>query len=303
MYFTSLPDHTQPGFDEQLHFSRFKKNNIIFNTQAQAGHCDEHVGCLSIKTTLSGEEWYGVGRRNLVVRPGQFLILNDDQPYACRVKKARVLSVFFKKDFASALLRDCHSREESLLDDPFHSSTDLPVFYQTLHPIDGRLKGQLTNLVVSLEQHGYEADRVSEHLLFLFRHLIHVHGMESNHVTRINAVKRATQVEIYKRLCVAKEVLHSSFMDNLDLTTVSAYACLSVPQLIRQFKVVFGCTPHQYLMKVRLTYAASKLSTSDEPISTIGWQCGFENASAFSRAFKAALGASPEAYRKQNTNN
>lgn len=301
MYFTSLPDHSQPGFDEQLHFSRFKKNNIIFNTQAQAGHCDEHVGCLSIKTTLSGEEWYGVGRRSLIVRPGQFLILNNDQPYACRVKKARVLSVFFKNDFASALFHDCNSREESLLDNPFSKSTDLPVFFQTLHLIDEQLQSQLARLVVSLETHGYDADRVSEHLLFLFRHLIKVHGIESKQVTQIKAVKRATQVEIYKRLCVAREVLHSLFMQKLDLASISDSACLSVPQLIRQFKIVFGCTPHQYLMKVRLTHAAEKLSMTDEPVNSIVWQCGFENASAFSRAFKAGTGTSPEAYRKQIT--
>src|SRR6478736_5764344 len=68
MYFTSLPDHSNPLFDEQLHFSRFKKQNIIFNAPSKESHCDNHVGCLSFKTLLNGgEEWYGVNNRQLAV--------------------------------------------------------------------------------------------------------------------------------------------------------------------------------------------------------------------------------------------
>src|ERR1022692_2191701 len=102
MYFTSLPDHSKPGFDEQSHFGQFKKHNIIFNALSTYSNCDKHVGCLSFKTVLSGEEWYGIGNHRLAVRPGQFLVLNDEQTYSCRIEKgdeARVFSGFFKKEF------------------------------------------------------------------------------------------------------------------------------------------------------------------------------------------------------------
>ena len=29
MYFTSLPDHSKPNFDERAHFSQFKKHNLF----------------------------------------------------------------------------------------------------------------------------------------------------------------------------------------------------------------------------------------------------------------------------------
>src|ERR1044071_9397760 len=59
MYFTRLPDHKAPGFNERLHFGNFQQHNIVFNAEAGRSHCDHHVGCLSIKTVLSGEEVYG----------------------------------------------------------------------------------------------------------------------------------------------------------------------------------------------------------------------------------------------------
>src|SRR5882724_5501463 len=74
MYFTSLPDHTKPGFDEQAHFGKFKTHNVIFNALSSGVHCDHHVGCLSLKTVLQGEEWYGVNHRHVALRPSQFLI-------------------------------------------------------------------------------------------------------------------------------------------------------------------------------------------------------------------------------------
>jgi len=301
MYFTSLPDHSQPGFDEQLHFSRFRKSNVIFNTTAQAGGCDDHVGCLSIKTILSGEERYGVGNRNLVVRPGQFLILNDNQSYSCRVDRARVFSVFFKREFAARVFYDYRVTEEASLDNPFITDTGAPEFFQTLHEIDGALQSKLSTLVSVLERNCYDADEISEHLLYLLRQLIHVHNKETQQAMRVSAVKQSTKTEVYKRLCSAKDVLHSSFMNKLDLDTISAAACLSMPQLIRQFKVVFHCTPHQYLMRLRLQHAADRLTNDKDQVSEITLQSGFENTSAFCRAFKAAYGVSPEVFRKQNS--
>ncbi|QNR85803.1 hypothetical protein H9N25_04925 [Pedobacter riviphilus] len=100
MYLTSLPDHSNPDFDQDLHFRRFKMQNVVFNTVSSYSFCDDHVGCLSFKTILKGEEWYGVNNRRLAIRPGQFLILNDEQNYSCKIDshdKVRGYRFFFRK--------------------------------------------------------------------------------------------------------------------------------------------------------------------------------------------------------------
>jgi AraC family transcriptional regulator len=300
MYFTSLPDHTDPSFDEQLHFSRFKQHNIIFNALSYKSHCDRHVGCLSVKTILSGEEWYGIDNRQLVVRPGQFLILNDDQEYACRMDsavKVRAVSVFFRNEFASAVLRDALCREESLLDTPFEEGGQPLEFFQTLYDTDPWLQEHLRGLVSSLDEYGYDSNRVDERLVFLLHHLIRTHKNETERTRRVSAVKAATRNEIYKRLCIAKDLLHSNFMEQPDLASISHTACMSVPQLVRQFKAVFRTTPHQYLTGLRLAHAARLLQQSSTPVHEITWMCGFQNTSAFCRAFKAAYGVPPLGFK------
>ncbi|MES1160671.1 MAG: AraC family transcriptional regulator [Bacteroidota bacterium] len=300
MYFTTLPDHNDPEFDEQSHFSKFKQHNIIFNVLAHKSYHVRHVGCLSIKRILSGEEWYGVDHRQLALRPGQFLILNDDQDYSCRVDTAgevRIQSIFFQKKFAADVFRDALSGEEVLLDNPFTAGEQTLEFFQTLYETDPWLEQKMLGLITILKEEGYDSNQVDEHLVFMLHHMIRTHKKETGRMRRVNAVKPGTKTEIYRRLCVAKDLLHSTFMDKPDLSVISQTACLSTPQLVRQFRAVFQTTPHQYLTRIRLAYATGLLQHTATPVHEITWRCGFENTSAFCRAFKAEYGVSPHRYR------
>jgi AraC family transcriptional regulator len=301
MYYTRLPDPNEPGFDEQRHFSQFKKHNVVFNAWSSGSHCDDHVGCLSLKTVLSGEEWYTIDGRRLAVRPGQFLILNDNQRYGCQVQKgepAKVLSIFFKREFASAVFRDCLRSEEASMDNPACSGNDSLEFFQTLHPVGPRLLQQLRNLTAHLDSLSDYTGLTDEHLLFLLRQLVRSYKSEVNGTGRIDAVKASTRKEIYNRVCFAKDLLHSAYGEKLDLDTISKAACLSVPQLVRQFQYAFRLTPHRYLARVRLHHAADLLRRTDLPVMDISWQCGFDSPSAFGRAFKAQYGIQPAQHRR-----
>jgi AraC-like DNA-binding protein len=300
MYFTSLPDHTRPGFDEELHFSSFKKHNIVFNALASSSHCENHVGCLSFKTVLSGEEWYGIDNRRIAVRPGQFLILNDNQTYSSSIDtigKVKSLSIFFRKEFAYSVFFDKLYNEDVSLDNPFHNQGRMPEFFQALNYTDPGLLKRLSALISSLDNQGYSSNLVDEQLVGVLQNLIGNYRTESQRAMEVNALKAATRTEIYKRLCIARDLMHSCFADKLDLQAISSEACLSVPQLVRQFKIVFRTTPHQYLTRIRLEYAAGLLKHTPTPVHEITWMCGFENMSAFCRAFKAEYNLQPHNFR------
>jgi len=302
MYFTSLPDHKNPDFDEPAHFKRFQQQNIVFNAISNKSYCERHVGCLSIKTVQGGEESYGVAKRRLTIRPGQLLILNNEQEYSCRIDsmgQVRVQSVFFKKEFASAVFHDMLHKEETLLDNHLEQSAPVLEFFQAIDHIDPVLERDLKILMHLLDKNGYDSNLVDEQLLFLLQHLIRIYKREAKYAGRVDAVKPSTKAEIFKRLCVAKDILHSSFSEKPDLSTISRAACLSTPQLVRQFKVVFRTTPHQYLTQIKLSQAAKLLQHTSMPVHEITWRCGFEDTSAFCRAFTAAYGVSPLRYKAQ----
>lgn len=303
MYFTRLPDHKTPGFNERLHFSNFQQHNIVFNAQAGKSQCDYHVGCLSIKTVLSGEEVYGFNGLEKSVRPGRFLLLNDEQPYSFRTEtseKVKTLSVFFKREFASAVFRDATHKEETILENPFETATQIPEFFQTLYTLDESMRSLLSGLIFGLEnaeRQNSKACSGDENLVFLLHYLMRVHQSEVYRSHQVHAVRSSTKIEIYKRLCIAKDFLHSTFMNNLDLALVSRVACMSVPQLVRQFKAAYQTTPHQYLMQVRMEHAAALLKNTHKPVNEIARASGFENTSAFCRSFKKEYGITPQTKR------
>ena len=203
MYFKGLPDHAKPDFDLQSHFSLFKKSNVIFNALSSYSVCDHHVGCLSFKTVLDGEEWYGIGNRQVAVRPGKFLMMNNNQAYSSRIdttEDVRSLSIFFKEEF--------------LIDNPSMIKLINPEFIQTLTNINHELQIKLTVLISTLNSNGYINSIVDEHLMFILRDLIVIQLSGTDHINRIKAVKPYTRIEIYKRLCVAKDLIDPVIWNN-----------------------------------------------------------------------------------------
>jgi AraC-like DNA-binding protein len=300
MYFTSIPDHKSPKFNEELHFSQFNHHNIIFNVQPEKTYCEQHRGFLSIKIVSSGEEWYQINNREVAVRPGQFLLLNHGQDYTCRADSPvdlKIQSVFFTKSFSSSVFRDALNDELTMLDLPFEQGQSLE-FFQTLYRTDEAVAQKFNQLISELNNVGFQKSSVDEHLVFLLHYLISLHKKEAKRAKEVKALKPSTQKEIYKRLCAAKDLMHSTFSNDLDLSLIGTSACLSVPQLVRQFKSAFGVTPHQYLLQIRLQNAHSLLKNSSLSVQEITWSCGFENASAFCRAFKSSYGESPLFFRK-----
>jgi len=249
---------------------------------------------------MTGEEWYGIGRRQVAVRPGKFLMMNNHQDYSSRIDTAapvKSLSIFFTTEFASSVYQDLIDSEE-LLDHPLPYKIKNPKFFQTLEDIDPGLMLKLNKLISDIELHGYSRSIADEHLVLILRGLISSQLLGPDKTSSVNAVKRSTKMEIYKRLCIAKDFLESYYAEQPSLEAISGTSCMSVPQLIRQLKLVFNYTPHQYLMRTRLKRAAELLNHTRLPIHEITWKCGFENLSAFCRAFKSAYGCPPARFRE-----
>ncbi len=300
MYFTSLPNHTSPDFDEPAHFGRFGKDNIIFHDKVKQSFCAKHVGCLSVKFVFSGREWYGFEGRQTSVEPGQFLILNNEQTYSCEVdseEETEVFSIFFQSSLAAEVFRNWEVTEEEMLDIPFGGAGQLPEFFQTLYRVDSTLEHILSRLIYQVK---LKQDCSNEIIIEVLEHMMYLRQGKMKQVMKVEALKPSTRVEIFKRVSIAREVLLSQTRENLDLQQLSKASCLSIPQLVRQFRAVYGKTPYQYLVNERLKRSAQLLSDTRIHVNEIANLCGFEDASAFSRAFKKYYRRQPTSYRQQN---
>ena len=72
---------------------------------------------------------------------------------------------------------------------------------------------------------------------------------------------------------------------------------MSPYHFLRTFRQVAGMTPHQYVLRTRLHRAAVRLRRTDDAISAIAYDAGFNDLSTFNRRFRRVMGSSPGLYR------
>ncbi len=77
-------------------------------------------------------------------------------------------------------------------------------------------------------------------------------------------------------------------------------SCVSHSHLCRSFANAYGCSPMQFIHTQRLLSACEMLRITDDKISTIAQNCGFENLSFFNRLFARTYGITPKEYRRLN---
>lgn len=80
--------------------------------------------------------------------------------------------------------------------------------------------------------------------------------------------------------------------------TLARQARLSPAKFARTIQRFFGLTPSQYITQTRIAFASRLLSESDRPVADIAYECGFYDHSAFTRAFRIAMGITPSEFRR-----
>lgn len=87
--------------------------------------------------------------------------------------------------------------------------------------------------------------------------------------------------------------------DNL-IKTALDICCLSYSNFAVKFKRLYGKTFNEYINNVRISYAQQLLVNTNNSISQISEQCGYNDACYFSRIFSKLCGISPVIFRQQH---
>jgi PAS domain S-box-containing protein len=86
----------------------------------------------------------------------------------------------------------------------------------------------------------------------------------------------------------------------LSVEDMARHAGLSIYQLNRRLRMIFGITAGQFIIKTRIDRASEMLRSSDLAIADIAHRCGYFDQSAFSRVFRRTVGVPPGQYRARH---
>lgn len=116
-------------------------------------------------------------------------------------------------------------------------------------------------------------------------------------VRKYNKDVPRTQGGGHERVHAALKWFQTHLPQNPRLEDVAHAIGLSSSQLRRLFQEHMDASPKKIFDQLRFQYALELMSDPNCKLSTVSEACGFDSASAFSRAFKHKFGTSPDKWR------
>lgn len=103
-----------------------------------------------------------------------------------------------------------------------------------------------------------------------------------------------------RRLRKVVEYIGENLSSNLSLTELAAVVGTNRFHFCREFKRLTGETPHRFVVRCRVAYAACLLLETNEPIVQIALAAGFPDQSHLTRWFKRLTRQTPAEFRRGN---
>ena len=103
----------------------------------------------------------------------------------------------------------------------------------------------------------------------------------------------------FRRLCRARDLLREVRDPAPSIAEIARGVGISPFHFIRQFKAVFGVTPHQLRIQTRLDSAKRLLALGRLSVTDVCMEIGFSSLGSFSALFTRRFGESPSAYQRR----
>ena len=263
--------------------------NAILRGRGRQHFVRDFPGPLSVKCVVRGWGRWQTEDGDFHVDEQSLLVLNHQQPYDLTIDNREPVStccLFFARGFVESILR-------TGIDDPATPGT-----INFTPRLESGVPG-LRRRILQIHRASDAPDTwLEEQFLLAARELIDLDRHVRRQITGVPAARPGTRLELYRRLCRAREFMHAYRDQPIELAEVASAACLSLYHFHRLFRETFHETPHQYLTRLRLERAAHLLATSDLPVTEICLGCGFSSLGSFSALFRRRCGNSPREFRK-----
>ena len=99
-----------------------------------------------------------------------------------------------------------------------------------------------------------------------------------------------------------KQIIEANLFSQLTIEELAQQNNLSVSSFKREFAKLYNDTPANYIKARKLEKAAELLQVSDQRITEIAFDCGFNDLANFTKSFTSKYSVSPTNYRQKQNN-
>ncbi|MBQ7040384.1 MAG: helix-turn-helix domain-containing protein [Clostridia bacterium] len=280
----------------------FKQNNNIHIHLST--ELEEFVGVLhkhkfiEIVYVVSGRATHIIGDKEYAVKRGDVSIINPDEAHAFvpekdETEKFVAYDLMFTPDFV----------DNSCLSDDGFSKLGKSFLFYSLFPDSGDFKERF-NLIAGC---GYELGSVFEKIYDEYK------GERNGYVNLIRLYIAEIVIRLSRKIENAEKSMLTSSQKQIVMEIISyieknysikihsdeiaSRLFFNKNYISRLFKKETGLSIHEFVRKIRMKETMKRLVETDDIISDIAADCGFNDMKSFYQMFKEFAGCTPKAYR------
>ncbi len=230
---------------------------------------------------LSGELKHSLGEDvSIVGKNTAYLIRPEDyHKWEKKSSKVSMLNILMKDDYVR---RICDQFSSELYDNIVSQPTTIQL------TLEDKQISELFSNIYSLQE------RINDEKSYNYISNI-IAFFIFGRVTQLTLSTLDNKPQWFSNLLQQAHILRNRKWKVEDLSEFSGY---SQGHLCRVFNEYLGCTPKQYLTKVKMSHACNYLAFSDLSVIEIAFELGYTNSSNLNHVFKQHYNISPIQYRK-----
>lgn len=238
---------------------------------------------------ISGEVEYHIEGKSYQLEPHDILLINKGEIHKPFVDFNTIYERYVF--YISGEYLEEHSESDSRLDLCFQTAAREQSNVVRLSPAKSRSLYENVKLIENVNcENAYGKDMYSR---ILFLKLM----IELNRCCIGNPEVFHKTARYDKKIVEMLHYINENLAKDLTIETLSSKFYMSKYHMMRKFKEETGYSVHQYILEKRIL-AARELILMGMPATAASIECGFQDYSTFSRAYKKLLGQMPSAEYK-----
>ncbi len=300
MILTELPDlPPRPETPANAAFrrdyvTRWGNENTILCGLTRLAEYPRVMHPLSIKMAWGGREIYRLGRRDVHVREGSYLILNEGDEYGSSLNSelpATSFSVFLRRGLADEIVAARRVGVEKCMEQSVGAGA-AATFSTHLRAHDSHVTPRMRFIYESVMAGERSQSWLDEQAVLLVDDFLRAEHAALQSTLRLPASKASTRAELSRRLRLAADHIESHYDQPLPLEALAKVACMSTFHFVRYFAMLHGATPHAYLVACRTAAARRMIEAGVTDQELIAERNGFGSRSSLYRALAGRSGTS-----------
>lgn len=239
-----------------------------------------------------GEAIFTIDEKEVLVKAGEGIFINAGQIHSgvSITDTCDYFSVVFNTNYLSNSFDVCNKFFEGITTNKYN----LIQHFTMDNSQESDVILELEVIIEELQNKsiGYELS-VKSKLLYIFS-LIFRHSL---YTTTLSTKIRLFEVKKYNKLKQILKYIYLNYNKKFLLPDISTAVNLTPQYLCKFFKEMTDMNIVDYTNHYRIETASYLLKVSDQSITDIAIECGFDNISYFNRVFKKHIGCTPTEYR------